>query len=221
MRKALFGAGASAPSLASATRGTDPKKPLTTAVTRTYYIQAEQREWVSLPIRRVKQIHRAWHWRCTCIQLTSDGAATQGVCSAIAYRVSDARLLLQNYSPAGMNRCNGEKFAGDELLYTTKSNETLGPLYFKALYVHYTSGSFETEAGQSPWLGLLGPLIQTQVQLHPNPTLPLERAAGARSILAPAVHSAELASKIFTVGTAMTFTSISTCVMNFGDSNER
>ena len=59
VRKALFGAGASAPSLASATRGADPKKPLATAVTRTYYIQAEQREWVGLRIRRlnVKHVH--------------------------------------------------------------------------------------------------------------------------------------------------------------------
>ncbi len=46
VRKALFGGGTTAPSLASATKGADPEKPLTTAVTRTYYIQAEEREWV-------------------------------------------------------------------------------------------------------------------------------------------------------------------------------
>ena len=83
-----------------------------------------------------------------------------------------------------MNRCNGEKFAGDELLYTTKSNETLGPLYFKALYVQYTGGNFETEAGHSPWLGLLGPLIQTQVQLPPHHHRRLQRTAPT-SALAP------------------------------------
>lgn len=45
VRKALFGK-ASAPSLASVAKGADPKTPLTTAVTRTYYIQAEEQEWV-------------------------------------------------------------------------------------------------------------------------------------------------------------------------------
>lgn len=46
VRKALFGTKASAPSLASVAKGADPKTPLTTAVTRTYYIQAEEQEWV-------------------------------------------------------------------------------------------------------------------------------------------------------------------------------
>lgn len=46
VRKALFGAGAEAPTLSSVTKDADPTKPLNMAVTRTYYIQAEQREWV-------------------------------------------------------------------------------------------------------------------------------------------------------------------------------
>ena len=65
VRKALFGAKASPPSLASATKGADSKKPLTTAVTRTYYIQAEEQEWVCLfsshRMRRVVRAHLVSH----------------------------------------------------------------------------------------------------------------------------------------------------------------
>lgn len=74
-------------------------------------------------------------------------------------------LWWQDYAPSGINRCNGEKFKDDELLYTTKTNETLGSKAFKALYVQYVSGKFQTESPHPEWLGLLGPLIQTQV-LH-------------------------------------------------------
>lgn len=70
---------------------------------------------------------------------------------------------MQDYSPAKKNRCTGEAFDGDELLYTTATNETLGPLAMKALYRGYTDGSFSTAVSHPPHLGLLGPLMQAQV----------------------------------------------------------
>ena len=102
------------------------------------------------------------------------------------------RLLLQNYSPAGMNLCNHKKFAGDELLYTTKSSETLGPLYTKAHYAQYTSGTFKTKPDHPSWLGLLGPFIQTQVQLPQHHSHHLAHAE-TRSALVLSEQSAKLA----------------------------
>ena len=54
---------------------------------------------------------------------------------------------------------------GTQQLYTTTTPNTIGPRNIKARYVAYTDVTFTNKAPADAKLGVLGPLIQTQVRI--------------------------------------------------------
>ncbi len=114
-KKAVFGDGALAPSLAKAARGANPKKPLTTAVIRTYYIQAEEREWVCLLSSHPTTVSCTLSQqllRCTCTQLTTGGRETLRICRAEACLARGALLISAELLAGGHEPVQSERVCG-------------------------------------------------------------------------------------------------------------
>ena len=121
------------PSLESVAKDTTKGKPISVPVTRTYYIQAEFDIWNYAP---------AGLDRCG----PAAGVVKYIDCSLGLPLHGDAAwwLDMQRVLPEAPivipSRCTGQKFEGDQQLYTMQLNNTLGPKAYKALYRAY-SGS--------------------------------------------------------------------------------
>ncbi|XP_075404832.1 ferroxidase HEPHL1 [Tenrec ecaudatus] len=70
-----------------------------------------------------------------------------------------------NYVPHGKNIITGKSFAEDKLatLYLERGPNRIGGIYKKAIYRHYTDGTYSTEIPKPSWLGFLGPILRAEV----------------------------------------------------------
>nr|XP_048289744.1 ferroxidase HEPHL1 [Myodes glareolus] len=70
-----------------------------------------------------------------------------------------------NYVPQGKDVITGKSFSEDKLatLFLERGPNRIGGIYKKAVYRHYTDGSYSTEIPKPPWLGFLGPILRAEV----------------------------------------------------------
>lgn len=48
-------------------------------------------------------------------------------------------------------------------MFLERGPNRIGGIYKKAVYRHYTDGSYSTEIPKPPWLGFLGPILRAEV----------------------------------------------------------
>ncbi|XP_073936840.1 ferroxidase HEPHL1 isoform X3 [Castor canadensis] len=70
-----------------------------------------------------------------------------------------------NYVPQGKDVITGKSFAEDKLatLFLERGPNRIGGIYKKAVYRHFTDGTYSTEILKPPWLGFLGPILRAEV----------------------------------------------------------
>ncbi|XP_062950422.1 ferroxidase HEPHL1 [Cynocephalus volans] len=70
-----------------------------------------------------------------------------------------------DYVPEGKNVITGESFTEDKLatLFLERGPNRIGGIYKKAVYRHFTDGTYSTEIPKPPWLGFLGPILRAEV----------------------------------------------------------
>ncbi|XP_007936288.1 ferroxidase HEPHL1 [Orycteropus afer afer] len=70
-----------------------------------------------------------------------------------------------NYVPQGKNVITGKSFTEDKLatLFLERGPNRVGGIYKKAIYRHYTDGTYSTEIPKPSWLGFLGPILRAEV----------------------------------------------------------
>ncbi|NP_001178922.2 ferroxidase HEPHL1 [Rattus norvegicus] len=70
-----------------------------------------------------------------------------------------------NYVPQGKDVITGKSFSEDKLatLFLERGPNRIGGIYKKAVYRHFTDGSYSTEIPKPPWLGFLGPILRAEV----------------------------------------------------------
>ncbi|XP_008821338.1 hephaestin-like protein 1 [Nannospalax galili] len=70
-----------------------------------------------------------------------------------------------NYVPQGKDVITGKSFSEDKLatLFLGRGPDRIGGIYKKAVYRHFTDGSYSTEIPKPPWLGFLGPILRAEV----------------------------------------------------------
>ncbi|XP_072263991.1 ceruloplasmin-like [Pyxicephalus adspersus] len=70
-----------------------------------------------------------------------------------------------DYAPSGKNIISGNPIDKDEhaSIYLQQSSNRIGRVYKKASYVQYTSHTYTEQIQKPDWLGLLGPIIKSEV----------------------------------------------------------
>uniref|UniRef100_G1R633 ferroxidase n=1 Tax=Nomascus leucogenys TaxID=61853 RepID=G1R633_NOMLE len=70
-----------------------------------------------------------------------------------------------NYVPQGKNVITGKSFTEDKLatLFLERGPNRIGSIYKKAVYRHFTDGTYSIEIPKPPWLGFLGPILRAEV----------------------------------------------------------
>uniref|UniRef100_A0A5F9CLT1 ferroxidase n=1 Tax=Oryctolagus cuniculus TaxID=9986 RepID=A0A5F9CLT1_RABIT len=70
-----------------------------------------------------------------------------------------------NYVPQGKDVITGKSFSEDKLatLFLERGPNRIGGIYKKAVYRHFTDGTYSTEIPKPSWLGFLGPILRAEV----------------------------------------------------------
>ncbi|KAF7464647.1 hypothetical protein GHT09_006339 [Marmota monax] len=70
-----------------------------------------------------------------------------------------------NYVPQGKNVITDTSFSEDKLatLFLERGPNRIGNIYKKAVYRHFTDGTYSTEIPKPSWLGFLGPILRAEV----------------------------------------------------------
>lgn len=95
-------------------------------------------------------------------QVSSAQDAAAAAATAKRYFVQ-AEEVAWDYVPQGKDACTGEAFGPDALVFVEQTNATIGSKYTKAVYRQYTDATFTKQVPALPVMGMLGPLLTTEV----------------------------------------------------------
>jgi FtsP/CotA-like multicopper oxidase with cupredoxin domain len=75
-----------------------------------------------------------------------------------------AETVAWDYAPNGMDLMMGHEFTEDQAIFVTRTEDLIGSVYSKSVYVGYTDAAFtQRDASADPSNGLLGPIIHAEV----------------------------------------------------------
>ncbi|XP_066570812.1 hephaestin isoform X2 [Amia ocellicauda] len=70
-----------------------------------------------------------------------------------------------DYTPTGRDEVTGHTFSeeADAVKYLSRSSQTIGRVYKKAVYKQYSDASYTNEIVRPAWLGFLGPILRAEL----------------------------------------------------------